>query len=280
MFIALGIFFVCVGTILIWFHIPYSPTKQQFSHDVANLMTKKMLSVNEVFFESEFQNLPPIIQKYINHCGYIGKPKMSFMKMEFRDVAFIQGRNGPALRIDSTQYNFIENPTRLALIDSSLFGIPFEGYDCYLNGKGRMKGIIGKAFPLFNQTGEAMDKASLVTYLAECLFVPTSLLQGYITFEEIEELQVKATIEYYGISASGIFNFNEAGEMISFTTNDRAITNEDGTMEYLKWSALCRDYEFSENAIKYPTHFQGIWNYEDGDFIYFDGKINRISYND
>ena len=278
MFIALGILLICIGIILIWFHISYSPLKHQFTRDVSRLMADRTASANEIFTIGDFENLPPIVQKFISYCGYIGTQKMSFMTAEFRDVAFMQNQNGPALLIDYTQYNFINVPSRLAFIDSSMFGVPFEGYDYYLGGKGGMKGVIGKAIQLFHQTGKEMDEACLVTYLAECMFIPASLLQGYITFEEINELQVTATIENNGIAVSGIFTFNEAGEMISFATGNRAIAKSDGTFEYVRWSALCSDYQLSENGIKYPAIFQAVWNYPEDDFVYFDGIISKISY--
>ena len=203
---------------------------------------------------------------------------MSYLKMEYHNVDFSQGRNGPVLTIDYTQYNFVHKPCRMALIDSRMFGIPFEGYDSYQNGRGSMKGVIAKAIPLFDQTGADMDQACLATFLAESLFAPTILLKDYITFEEINDFEVRATISYKGQTASGIFNFDEQYEMISFTTNDRAAANTDGTVEYIPWSALCGDYTVEKNGIKYPTKFQAVWNYSDGDFTYFDGTIDKISY--
>lgn len=166
----------------------------------------------------------------------------------------------------------------MALIDSRLFGVPFEGYDYYQNGTGGMKGVIAKTITLFDQTGTDMDRACLATFLAESLFAPTILLQDYISFEEISDFEVEATINYGGQRARGIFTFNEQYEMISFTTNDRAVAGTDGTMEYIPWSALCSDYQLNENGIKYPTKFQAVWNYPDRDFIYFDGVISQVSY--
>ena len=200
------------------------------------------------------------------------------LKMEYHNVDFSQGKDRPALTIDYTQYNFINEPCRMALIDSSMFGIPFEGYDYYQNGTGGMKGVIAKAITLFDQTGADMDKACLATFLAESLFAPTVLLQDYITFEEISDFEVRATINYKGQTASGIFTFNEQYEMISFTTNDRAAQGTDGNIEYIPWSAICNDYQRSRNGIKYPTNFQAVWNYPDGDFVYFDGVISEVSY--
>lgn len=279
MFAAIGVLLILVGMLTIWFNISYSPVKKQFQNDVAALLNENQLSVdNEVFTEKDFSHLPIAIQKYIENCGYIGTPKMSYLKMEYHNVDFSQGRNGSNLKIDYTQYNFVKEPCRMARIDSSMFGIPFEGYDYYRNGTGGMKGVIAKAITLFDQTGTDMNKACLVTFLAESLFAPTILLQDYIIFEELSDFKVRATITYGGQTVSGIFTFNEQYEMISFTTNDRAVAGTDGSMEYVPWSALCNDYQFSENGIKYPTKFQAVWNYADGDFVYFDGIISELSY--
>lgn len=279
MFIVLSVLFVIFGALIIWFNIPYSPVKNQFQNDITALMAKNQLTVDdEIFTEKDFSYLPTAIQKYIENCGYIGTQKMSYLKMEYHNVNFSQGKDRPTLTINYTQYNFINEPCRMALIDSSMFGIPFEGYDYYQNGSGGMKGVIAKANTLFDQKGADMDKACLATFLAESLFAPTILLQDYIAFEEISDFEVRATISYKGQTASGIFTFNEQYEMISFTTNDRAVAGMDGSMEYVPWSAICNDYQLSPNGIKYPTKFQAVWNYPDGDFVYFDGVISEVTY--
>lgn len=279
MYIMIGALLIIIGGIIIWFHIPYSPVKSRFKKDIKNLMYENQLQTdNELFSKDEFSHLPSAVQKYIQSCGYIGKRKMSYLKMEYYNVKFMQGKSGPALTIDYTQYNFIKEPCRMALIDSSIFGIPFEGYDYYQNGRGGMKGVLAKAVTLFDQKGIDMDKACLATFLAESLFAPAILLQDYIRFEEISDYEVRAEITYGGQTASGVFTFNEQYEMISFTTNDRAATGTDGRMEYIPWSARCQEYQTTENGIKFPTKFQAVWNYPDDDFVYFDGDISEISY--
>ena len=263
--------------------VSFSFLNKQFEKEVSKLITENQLSVqNEVFSENEFSFLPSPIQKYIKSCGYISTPKMSYLTMEYHNVDFAQSEKGPNLKIDYTQYNYVKEPCRMAFIDSKMFGIPFEGCDYYENGIGGMKGVIAKIITLFDQKGPEMNKAGLVTFLAECLFVPTTLLQNYIEFEEIDDFKVRGTIKYKDQTASGIFTFNEHYEMISFTTQDRVATSGDGKMEYIPWTALCSDYQVSENGIKYPTKLQAVWNYPEadgGDFLYFDGTISKISYN-
>lgn len=270
---------VVILVAIIWFCIPYSPLIADFEKDVNEMTDEGVLfGETDVFRESDLEGLPTAIRRYIEKCGYLGQRKMNLVRMEYRDVAFSQGKNGPKLTIDYTQYDFVKTPARLAMIKSSMFGIPFQGYDYYRVGKGGMKGVIAKLITLFDQTGDEMDKACLVTFLAESMFAPSALLQDYVEFEEIDDKTVKATITAYGQTVSGVFSFNEEYEMISFTTNDRAVVGSDGSVEYVPWSALCGEYKVGENGIKCPTKFQAVWNYPDGDFVYFDGTINSVEY--
>ena len=274
-----GVLVALAGGIMIWFRIPFSPVKRRFWKDISRLLSENQgLAESGIFTKEDFSHLPAAIRRYVEHCGYIGTPKMSCLKMKYHDVAFWQTRNGPVLSIDYLQYNFVKKPCRMALIDSSLFGIPFEGYDYYYNESGGMKCVIAKAVTLFDQKGPKMDQACLVTFLAESLFVPSILLQSYITLEDAGDFKVRAVIRHGGQMAGGIFTFNEKYEMISFTTNDRAVTQKDGSMEYIPWSAVCSDYRLSENGIRQPSKFQAVWKYSDEDFVYFDGKISEISF--
>lgn len=277
MVIVVGVLFCFLGSIAVFFSIPYSKAHTEFLsiRDSILIDTAKNL---EVFTEEEVSHLPSPVKKYFYYCGYIGTPKMHSMKASYKDVKFLFGKGKPPVIIDYIQYNIVSEPARIAYIDSSMYGIPFEGLDSYTAGNGSMKGVLAKLFTLFNQTGETMDKASLATFLSECLIIPNAALQDYITWEEIDALHAKATISYYGSTATGIFTFHENGEMLSFTTNDREATAIDGTSEKVKWSAVCSEYKETK-GIKKPTWFQAIWHYEDGDLLYFDGKDVVIEYN-
>lgn len=275
MFIVIGILII-TGSITVFFNIPFSKTKSEFNLMVANL-TAKTDHIEGVFREEDIAGLPVPVQKYFRYCGYIGKPQMSYIKIVYKDVDFSFGKNKSPIKIDYTQYNFADKPNRIAYIDSSMYTIPFEGLDSYIDGNGSMKGRIAKLFTLFHQTGQAMDKSSLVTFLSESLFVPYAALQNYIVWETIDDLHAKATISFYNISARGIFTFSESGEMLSFTTEDREATSTNGTSEKVKWSVVCKEYK-EINGINKPTVFQAIWNYDDGDLVYFDGKGTITEY--
>jgi|LAHS01.1.fsa_nt_gb hypothetical protein len=276
LYVTIGILFCIIGVVIVFFNIPYSKTKMEFTK-ITNCLANEATDASDVFIEEDIADLPLSVQKYFWYCGYIGTPKMSYMKATYKDVDFLFGKDKPPIKIDYTQYNFVNKPNRVAYIDSTMYGIPFEGLDSCISGIGSMKGIVGKLFPLFNQTGEVMDKASLATFLSECLIIPNAALQSYITWEEIDVLHAKAAISCNGITVNGIFTFKENGEMYSFATDDREAVSTDGSREKVKWSVVYSEYE-ETNGIKKPTVFKAIWHYDDGDLIYFNGKDVKISF--
>lgn len=275
--ILIGILLILIGCLMVWFYIGYSPLKSTFKKEVAckiNLFQEK--TEKFCFTETDFKSMPVVIQKYLEHCGYIGSQRKEYLRIKYRNVNFIQGKKGPKLRMDYTQVNFGDKPHRLALIESSMFGIPFQGYDYYRDGIGGMKGVLAKGITLFHQTGSEMNKACLVTYLSESLFLPMSLLNGFISFEEMGDYCVKAMISYHGQNAAGIFRFNHEYEMTSFVTEDRAQIGNDGNVKYMKWTAECLNYKTYPDGIKRPERLRAIWNDSDEDFVYFDGEIYRV----
>jgi len=180
--------------------------------------------------------------------------------------------------MDYTQYNFVDKPARAAYIDSSIYGVPFEGVDIYSDGIGEMKGVVAKTITLFDQKGTDMNQSSLVNCLAESLMMPSIALQDYIKWEEVDDYHAKATITYYGISVSGIFTFNESGEMMYFETNDRYIVETNGDSKLVKWTASCENYK-DNNGILQPASLKAAWNYPNGEeFVYFKGDDIKIEY--
>ncbi|MNN56635.1 hypothetical protein D3C81_1715770 [compost metagenome] len=71
--------------------------------------------------------------------------------------------------------------------------------------------------------------------------------------------------------------FNEEGEMLSFTTEDREAVSMDGKREQVTWTAILSNYE-DHNGIKQPTTLQAVWNYDEGDLLYFDGLQATVEY--
>ena len=275
--IIFGILLTIVGILIIYFNISYSAIRNNFKNDY-KLLSERSADKKEYFKSEDFENFPLPIQKYIANNGFIGKEKMDYVYMEYSDVDFAQNPE-KRIKIDYSQYNFANRANRIAMINSSIFGIPFEGYDYYINGQGGMKGMLAKMVTLFHEKGKEMDKGALCTYLSECLFVPSSIIYNErLSFEEIDPYNVRASIDDNGTKVSGIFSFNEDYEITSFYTEDRPAIKDDGNIDYIPWSANILSYKKYKNGINMASHVQIIWHYPKEDFLYFDGHVDKLIY--
>lgn len=271
------IFLIIIFTIvIIYLSLPSSPLKYKFTQEVKSEISKCKYS-DEVFTQEDFNNLPLPVQRYLNYSGYVGKKKMANARVMYDDVKFKLGIDKPAMKVKYQHYNFVKEPARIAFINTKLYGIPFEGRDKYQNDEGVMTGVLAKLFTLFESKGEQMNQAALVTHLGESIFVPSIFLQDYVTWEAIDNFHAKATIESKGIKASGIFTFNEKGELVKFETDDRVMDSGNGIPQKARWTVEADKY-IESNGIKFPSELRAVWNLPEGDFVYFDGKVVAVDY--
>ena len=252
---------------IIFFRIPYSKMKSRFEKDVQKHMGNTTTK-SELLSEQDIALLPEPVQNHLRASGHIGKPKMTSLTAHMPSVPM----KDPDIIVDFTLVLFADEPTRLAYIKSSIIGVPFEAYDEMQNGAGSMKGVIGKMITLFNETGSEMSKSQLLTYLGECVLIPSSMVSEHIKWEAVDGASVKATITCNGISGSGIFTFGDDGFMKSFYTYERG---NDGKKKYHKWSAVYENYA-ERDGVYYPEEVKAIWHGDDGDLVYFHAnKIER-----
>jgi hypothetical protein len=82
---------------------------------------------------------------------------------------------------------------------------------------------------LRTETGPEMDRSALLTILAEALLVPGYAIQPYITWTPMDDRSAAATIRHGAVEASGVFHFDEAGDVVRFESEDRyQSSGEDG----------------------------------------------------
>lgn len=267
--IVIGVIFILLVVIIVYLMIPYSPVKKEYSSIVGELSEANKMP-KSIITEDDLKVLPEVIQKYFIKNGYVGIESASIIKFDFKDVEFSMGVNKPNIKIDYTVYDFVKEPTRVALIDSKMFGIPFQGIDICKDGKATMKGILAKNITLFNTKFDIIDSS----YLSECMMHPSLALQENITYKQIDDYSVEATIRKNGRKTTGIFYFNENYEMTHFIDEKRLSSD---TNTYEKWSAVTSDYKVV-NGVNRPTKFQAVWNFSEGDLVYFDSKNMKISY--
>jgi hypothetical protein len=261
-------------------------------HVKLNLM---LLIPISTFFDSEVQKadklkmatqacrplteLPQLLQQYFLYCGYTGKECARSVSIEWQNTMLRFSAGSEWKPITCTQVNVLPVPLRLVYIKAKLFKfIPFEAVDECLNGKGLMLIKLFKLFTISRTSGKKMDKSALVTILAETMLIPAYALQHYITWHSVGPLCLKGTINYKGISASGLFYFAPTGQMLRFETDDRYYTAKNGKLLQMKWIASIKAYSQTPVGEKIPSAFSAMWDTPQGEYEYFKGSIAAINY--
>jgi hypothetical protein len=269
MLVVLGVIGLVISLVIIYFNVPYSRLKGNFKDYLAK--SEENTNAKTQAGKYTFNDLPRCVQKFYSYTGLTDKAGSKHVSFDFKDADFVNVDVKKKLKIDYSEHIFADVPARFAFIDSSLYGIPFQGLDSFINGKGGMKGVIAKNITLFNQRGEDMDKAALVTWLAETIFMPSQLLSGQIEIKEPDKNTASVSITYDNLTVGGTYKFKDNGELIEFTTDDRGMVSMDGRIEHKKWSVLFEDY-MNKGKLLLPNRLRIKWHLDPRDLVYFDGS--------
>jgi len=224
--------------------------------------------------EADLEELPKVVHRYFHANHYVGAPFFQYSHTLYLPVSFIL--NGEKrVKMDYEHYNFIAGPERFAQMNTSLYGIPFEGVDAYQAGSGEMLGRLGGVIPMFDVTGREMDRSALVTCLAESIFLPTFLLSPNITWTELDDRRARAELAQDGLSVNGTFIFNEHHELIRFETEDRYMA-KNGEFLRRPWVVTASAHRTAK-GLKFPTHVTAAWITSGGQQTYFDGKVRKLT---
>jgi hypothetical protein len=214
-----------------------------FKNEVARELAKDLPAQPGVFTESELTHLPQPVQRYFHVCGWPGKPKMCNAAIRIAEMKLKMDLDKGFVPVKSYQFNSVGEPVRIAYLRSSMLGfIPFSGRDKYQDGNGHMYIKVMNLIPVVDLKGPEMNKAALVTVLAETFLAPSYALQPYMKWESVDDTTARATLTYNNTTVSGTFHFSANGELERFETTDRYMSQKDGSLKQAKWVAIMGNY--------------------------------------
>jgi len=233
---------------------------------------------SKTFSFNDLERLPEPVQRYFKYTLRDGQEHIKFVRLK-QVGEFRMKENQSWMPIKAEQYFTTEDPAFIWRVKFTMS--PFiwiEGRDMYYQGRGNMLIKLLSTITVADATGSEMDISSLIRFLAEAPWFPTALLPSdYLEWIEIDSNSAQAVIKDNGCTASGIFTFNEKGEIIKFVTNDRYM-EVDGKYFKEQWGGYYRNYQEIE-GMKIPTEGEVEWNLASGDFQYIKLKITYIQYN-
>lgn len=83
----------------------------------------------DILTREDIQHLPVLVQRYIEYCGALNKPRLRNVKVSF--TAEMRGRNQDWFTLTAEQHNFYDVPERLFFLKAKVKGLPTRGYHIY-----------------------------------------------------------------------------------------------------------------------------------------------------
>lgn len=265
-----------VAGLLVWW-ISASPLHAEYQTRIREGFARVQSQKAQVVTEADLESLPVPVRKYLRYVGAVGKPRPKYFRAVFQG-RMKQSETGKWLSIRSEQADFFDDASRLFFIQSTLYGIPFEGLHLFRGDAATMRIRVAKFFEIVNAHGREMNQSETVTFLNDmCLLAPASLIDTNIVWQEVDSTQVKARFTRRGIAVTATLRFDAAGALIDFISNDRYLSGDGKTYTRYPWSTPIREYKDYDGWLL-ASRGEAIWHKPDGLFKYAEFDFTEIKF--
>ena len=232
--------------------------------------------------DADLAHLPEPVAAYVRNGGAAGKPRV----LNFR--ARIHGRirasaDAAWMTFTGEQVNtYGPEPSRLFIMDATLFGLPVDVLHTYLGPTATMRVKACSLVPMVNAAGPDMDRTETVTLFNDlCILAPANLIDAPITWQPIDADHVRGTFTNGAHTVTAALAFNPQHELVDFVSDDRLRASQDGkTFTPERWSTPVRDYATLDTR-RVATFGEGRWHAPDpeAEFTYLEFHLDEITYN-
>ena len=247
----------------------------KFKKDVKLSFNQENYFQESILTETDIQDLPEPVKKYLRYTKSIGKLKVNNFKVLLTGK-IRKNEQTEWMSFSSKQYNFLKKLTRLFFMNAEMKHLPVTGYHRFINGDAFMDIRLLSLFRVQYQDGKEMDISETVTFFNDmCCMAPATLIDKRINWLEANGNTVKASFTNNNITIYATLYFNDSGELVNFISNDR-YSFDAGTV--LPWSTPMKNYkEF--NGFMLPTFAKAIYSYPESELCYGTFQIEDIEYN-
>ena len=222
-------------------------------------------------------NLPGPVSNWLIQSGAFFKEPTHFVHLQQQGVM----RTTPTeswLPLKAEQYFTVDKPAFIWNAKVKAAGpLYIVARDKYENGKGNMLIRFLSLVSMSNAKGKEIDQGSLVRFLAEIIWFPSAALNPYIKWKAVNSQSAIAVMSYNGVTAQGLFTFNDRGEVMAFDS-ERYMENKDNyTLE--PWHITNLKFE-ERNGIRIPVESEITWKLKEGDFTWCKLQVTDIEYNE
>ncbi|HQZ15808.1 MAG TPA: hypothetical protein PLD86_02945 [Vicinamibacteria bacterium] len=221
--------------------------------------------------------LPPPVQRYLRVTGSLGKPPIRNLQLSFAARLMKkpgqQGMPGPA-----EQFERFDPPRRLFFMTTRMYGLPVAVFHDYNGARAAMTVRAASLFNVVDLRSEELARTETVTLLNDlCCFAPSLLSDPRLEWSPLDDGHASVAFTNGPHRVSATLEFDEAGRLVNFFSEDRGALQDDGTLVRYRWSTPLGEYrEFEGRQV--ATRGETVWHYPDGPFAYGRFTLTGIRY--
>jgi len=247
--------------------------KRHVHNEVAKMLIESEDISDRVFGYDFINNLPEPVQRYFKYSLPDGQKYISYVRLKHTGT-FRTKPEQKWMSINGIQYFSTQKPGFIWFAKVKPFPLFWiSARDKYFKGNGDMLIKLLSNFTIGHSDGKEISQGALLRFVAESAWFPTALLpSNYLQWEAIDSNSARVIVSDSRINVSGVFYFNEKGEITQFLA-ERYM----GTIKE-KWICYYKSYkEF--DGVKIPVDGEAMWSLKSGDFSYAKFKVTHIEFN-
>lgn len=225
--------------------------------------------------EADLAPLPAAAQRYLRFMGVVGRPRDWSFRARLRG-RFRAGPRAAWKPLDALQYSSgVPEVARLFTMRLPFLGVPVQGRDWYLRGRGSMVIRPLDLFTIQDARGPEFDLGELVTWVNDAvIFAPSMLLVPATRWTALDAGAFGLTFTDRGHTVAARVSVGADGAPTSFLTEDRwyAPPGAKEPPRRTPWSTPVGGYRLVDGRML-PAAGAATWKLPDGDLTYAEFTV-------
>lgn len=231
-----------------------------------------------VVTEADLQAVPPVVQKFLRRVGVVGTPRVQNFKTTWR-AKIRMSPTSAWIEAPTVQVNTVEPAARVFLMDGTMYGLPVKALHVYRDAQATMEVQVAGLVKVADARGETMDRSETVTVLNDlCLLAPSALLGKAFEFSDATDREVTVRYTNGPHVVSARLEFDEAGDLVDFVSDDRFQSADGKTYANYRWSTPVRGHRVVD-GLRLPAGGEALWHEPGGTWAYVTLELVDVEYN-
>lgn len=226
--------------------------------------------------ERELAGLPSPVAAWLRRVGVVGRPRVDRFRVRFG--AAIRGApREKYMRGTAWQDSTVSPPERLFRMKVRKAGLPVRVRHHYQAGHATMEARLLGLLPLVELDGPELSRSETVTVLNDLfLLAPGAIPFAGLAWEVGPEEVVRAILQVGGHRVSAALEFDHAGDLVGFRSDDRYRSDRSGH-HLERWSTPILTFQ-ELDGLRLPREAEARWGVGEGAWTYARFVVESVDY--